>query len=402
MAVRAIARSPGRRGGPESDGLEAPLNSPSQTEPTFGEVGQRPDTSLEDGRPSAATHAAPGVVAAEVGAAKPGRPFALFVRVLLSFGLLFAIFAFVPLDTVGQTLSQIDVSMFAVAVGLTLAGRWLTAFRMSLITARQGLTLTTWELFKIGQMSIYYGFFLPGQVATGAVRWYLIARKDRKGIEAASAIALSRVSDMAILALIGLASAWWTPDDLMHAGVLWTFVGLVTVLIALYAAILMPQATRGLLAVARVLMVLRVPLLRRSLERITRSLARFHFLPFGLQVRLWLLSLLSHGVEAGAIYCLAAALGLDVSFVTCVWLKSFVAFLTMLPISLHGIGLRDGAFVLLLAPFGIAQADAVALSLLALALLLIMAMLGALMVAQEAASLRAGSLRLWPRPGGSP
>ena len=348
---------------------------------------------------AAARSAAPGVpdpaARAEAPQAQARQRFGSLIRVFLSLALLAGVFAFVPIAEVFQALTRVNLAAFALALALMLASRWLMAFRMSFITTRQALSLSTFEIFKIGLMSTFYGLFLPGQMAAGAVRWYLLARKDRKAVEAASAIALSRVSDMASLALIGLGAAWWAPAGSVPAAVLWAFAALALILLASYTALIVPHATRAFLAAARCLMLLRIPLLQRGLARITASLARFHFLPLGLQLELWGLSLVCHGLDALAVYFLAAALGLDLAFVTCVWLKSFVAFLTMLPIAFHGIGVRDGAFILLLTPFGIAQADAVALSFLVLATILIMSLLGAVLVAQEVATGRA-----WSRRGG--
>ena len=66
-----------------------------------------------------------------------------------------------------------------------------------------------------------------------------------------------------------------------------------------------------------------------------------------------------------AFILVAAALGLELSYLTIGWTRSAAILVAILPVSLAGLGLREGAFVLLLAPYGIAPADALAYSLLA-------------------------------------
>jgi len=59
---------------------------------------------------------------------------------------------------------------------------------------------------------------------------------------------------------------------------------------------------------------------------------------------------------------LARALGLELSLLTIGWVRSAVVLIAMLPVSLGGIGLREGAFLYFLTPCGVGQEQAVAYS----------------------------------------
>jgi hypothetical protein len=58
---------------------------------------------------------------------------------------------------------------------------------------------------------------------------------------------------------------------------------------------------------------------------------------------------------------------MELAYLTIGWTRSAAVLVTVLPVSLAGLGLREGAFVLLLAPYAVAPADALAYSLLAFA-----------------------------------
>jgi hypothetical protein len=65
-----------------------------------------------------------------------------------------------------------------------------------------------------------------------------------------------------------------------------------------------------------------------------------------------------------ATWWLAVALQLPVPFVTLAWVRSVVMLLAMLPVTISGLGVREGALVALLAPYGVLGPDALALALL--------------------------------------
>jgi len=73
----------------------------------------------------------------------------------------------------------------------------------------------------------------------------------------------------------------------------------------------------------------------------------------------------------------AHALGMSVGWWPVMAFVPVVAIAQVLPVSLNGIGLREGAFVLLLAPLGVAAGQAVAFGLLLYGMNLVVSLLGA-------------------------
>jgi uncharacterized protein (TIRG00374 family) len=63
-------------------------------------------------------------------------------------------------------------------------------------------------------------------------------------------------------------------------------------------------------------------------------------------------------------YLLAASLNLNLSLISVGWLRSAVILTTMIPISISGIGLREGAMMILLQYYGLTGDQAIAYSLL--------------------------------------
>jgi hypothetical protein len=61
---------------------------------------------------------------------------------------------------------------------------------------------------------------------------------------------------------------------------------------------------------------------------------------------------------------LAASLKVEISFVSIGWIAMATTLVTMVPVTVSGLGLREGTLVYLLSLYGVAAADAMALSLL--------------------------------------
>jgi uncharacterized membrane protein YbhN (UPF0104 family) len=78
-----------------------------------------------------------------------------------------------------------------------------------------------------------------------------------------------------------------------------------------------------------------------------------------------------------AVYLSTRALGLHLPMTAVLAFTPVVAMAQVLPISLNGLGIREGAFVLFLGPLGVAAGQAIAVGLLVYAMTLTVSLLGA-------------------------
>jgi hypothetical protein len=61
-------------------------------------------------------------------------------------------------------------------------------------------------------------------------------------------------------------------------------------------------------------------------------------------------------------YLLAISLGIDISFLTMGWIRSVVTLVLMVPISISGLGVREGLLLWFLEPYRTTGGDTLALS----------------------------------------
>lgn len=94
---------------------------------------------------------------------------------------------------------------------------------------------------------------------------------------------------------------------------------------------------------------------------------------------------------------MARALDLNLAFFSVGWLRAFITYVTAVPLTPSGFGIREFSLIYLLLPFGVSSSQAVAFALIQYAGMLFVALLGALMEARRYLGL--SSNRRKPTPG---
>jgi uncharacterized protein (TIRG00374 family) len=106
---------------------------------------------------------------------------------------------------------------------------------------------------------------------------------------------------------------------------------------------------------------------------------RLLFTRTGLLLWTTVLSLLVQGVNIMILWLIGRAIGTHVPASYCGIVVPMVTLLTLLPVSLNGMGVREGGMVLFLAPLGISSATALSLALLWFSVFMAASLFGAAM-----------------------
>jgi len=126
---------------------------------------------------------------------------------------------------------------------------------------------------------------------------------------------------------------------------------------------------------------------RHGFRQVALAIGHYRGLPARTGLEIAGLALAEEGLGILAFVLFARAVNLAVPVVDLGWIRALVMIATTVPVSVAGLGVREGGLVLLLAPYGVVGADAVALSTLVFARSVLLGMAGALV---EARSLIAG------------
>jgi hypothetical protein len=295
----------------------------------------------------------------------------------VAFGLLLLIFRVVPFADVMRSIRSAEPGKLAIGFGLLFLARLLAAWRMKLLTDEQNLQLTLPEIFEIGTTSTFYGLILPGTLSGGLIRWYKLARQGN-AVGALASLTWDRLADTVAVAIIGILGWRLSRPIGAHTVIGPGMLGVCAVLVALYLAgfsrMVGDVVLRPIDATAR---RLGQGWLRGKLEAVAVAARSYHGLGVAFPVRVALLSLAVQLVGSVGFFVWAQALGSPVGLAEVTWARACYTLVLLLPITFAGLGAREGVLILLLRPYGVTGADAVALSFIQLGGTLILALLGA-------------------------
>jgi len=316
--------------------------------------------------------------------AATGSPGArLGIKVVISFGLLAYIISRLPLEQLGSALANAELWLVGIGIGLTILMRLLSAERMRLILLAQGLALSLWSVFAVNFRSSFFSSVLPGQVSGAASRWLLLKNRGGDSTGMVLAIVFDRLNDLLVVVGLGLAGSLYARPAPMEGIMSLVFaamlLGLLTIQFAASSAFCLDVYER----LGARLGLERIGALHRLSRKLIESARQYHKLPRATRARLWFLSLVSNITGICAYAAMAGALDMTIGLVSLIWLRSALIILVFLPISVSGIGVRDGALIVLLGEYGVLPAVAVALSLLLLLRNVVSATIGGFLLARD-------------------
>jgi len=288
-------------------------------------------------------------------------PFWLIVRIVASIVLLALVLHLAGVQGVAETVKGINSLYLLPAIALVIAFKWLTALRLKLLVCHLGMTPTTWQVNRINFISAFYSLMLPGYLAGGAIRWFMLSRINQMPAQALAGMVYDRLGDTITLLGLGLlAFLLVMPPESSTARLT-----LSLVLFGLIAGYLM-------CANARLLVLLKrgVPMKHNriggSVSKLFTSFQHFADLRPGEHCWLWGWAIGSNLLNGFLVYCVALSLGLPLGYLDCLWIVALWILAGMLPISISGLGVREGATVVMLIPLGVSAAESVSFSLLLL------------------------------------
>lgn len=306
---------------------------------------------------------------------RASRLLATLAKAVVAAGLLAVVFRGVALDELSTILSRVSFAAFMGAAALQVAGFALGALRWWLMAHPAGVTLGFRDLFASFYLGVFANLFLPTGIGGDVVR-VLHARRMGADLQPLiAATAADRIVGLCAVFATGLTALALFPEAELAEPVRWLLHGIAA---AAAAAIVLFATDRSGAAVARLAERFRHTRLRRAAIEILHSVHQLR----GHKARLILAFALSVGVQmlvALAYWTLAQSLGVGQPAFIYFLVVPVVLLAAAVPISLGGLGVREGVFVLMLVWAGTGQAAALSVSLTYLASLWVASLPGAVL-----------------------
>ncbi|HUW51127.1 MAG TPA: lysylphosphatidylglycerol synthase transmembrane domain-containing protein [Sulfuricella sp.] len=277
-----------------------------------------------------------------------------FIKLLVTFGLVWIIGRNVKLQVILVRLQDTNLLTMFFVVAVLAAVPILHALRWRLVLQTSGYALNFSKVFQAVMIGYFFNQTLPSSVGGDAYRVWYIYRTGMHLGEAFSSVIVDRLIALTALLMICAFSMPWIFNLTGGGQASWAVVVLVVA---------------GVMGLGFVLMLERLPA-RWNHWRVVRGLVRLGahlrkvFVNFRIAVTTIVISALGHIVTAILVAVIGFAVRIPLSLTDCLLLVPLVMLIAMVPISIAGWGVREGAMVVAFGFIGVAPADAFLLSLL--------------------------------------
>lgn len=304
-------------------------------------------------------------------AAKPVIIF--FLKLLVSVGLLGYFLSRVHPERFLHTFASANYSWIALALTVYLFAQAISAVRWTMLARPLGIATPFKDLVKYYLIGMFFNLFAPGTVGGDVSRVYYLVRDEAahaqgRGVttmHAAMSVLMDRAIGMVVLVWLGAAGLLLFPQYAVPYTV-----RMVTFLLGLGFAlvVLLTPLFRRLLPEDGHSFVVKVRLVLRSYRMQWRALAAAS-----------LLSIVVHLIQTWMHVVMGRALGLDLPFAFCLIVYPLVGTFSAIPVSLNGLGLREGGYLYLLAVIGVGTEKGVAFGLLLFLIVALDSLIGGLL-----------------------
>lgn len=263
----------------------------------------------------------------------------------------------IDMASVADAIQKSFGGWFLAALAVGSSGLVISTLKWRDLLRAVGLTLPTWNLLKLYSVGSFASTFLPGAVGGDMVRWHLARRQTGAGMKVATTIVVERSTGAMILLVLSIpAAVYLVPADfrfrmialagiagLLMAGSLWL------VLSRALSHRLRDQVRRG-----------RFRRVFEPLFRLQRSLRRFPRRPLLATMGY---SALFYASSSLIFYLISVAFGAEITFLQAASVQILIMLLSLVPVSVGGLGLAQIGDVYLLGTLGVVATDALGMSL---------------------------------------
>jgi uncharacterized membrane protein YbhN (UPF0104 family) len=285
------------------------------------------------------------------------RPAVLATKVIVSGVLLFVVVRRLDFGLVFEAVGRLTPGTVITAAALYILAHVLSGVKLQMVMPGRPLS----DLIRYTFVALYYGTVLPGQLLGDAMKAYRLVRPEDDWASVAAAVMVDKITGLAALLLL---------------------TGLALLVDSRGFPAAFPATSFALLA--GLILALLLPLIVSRLPNaLDSALGRFLWAWHNSVGEWWplfasfLTGIAFQVLAVIVVAYLGAGMGISLSFAAWVAVVGLVSLVLLLPITVAGVGLREGGLVVLLGFVSVAPADAVALSFVLLGYTIFGAVVGA-------------------------
>lgn len=257
----------------------------------------------------------------------------------------------------GETLSMADPALLGVAFVLLWVERAWAVYKWRFLLKAQQTHISLWTLFCIYNIGAFWGLFLPSSLSTDVVRGYYLSKNTADLDLSAASVVVDRMMGLFSLLFCCLVSVLFYSAN--FASSIIEYVVFVTVLCVVAACAAYWEAVPRFLE--QRIGFFKHHAIGVKLISMHRAFLNFKQYPM-VMVQSFLYSLVLQLIRVFTLYITALAFQIDAEVVKFFIVVPLTVIVIMIPVSIGGLGVREGSFISLFALVGVGVNDSFAIS----------------------------------------
>jgi len=282
------------------------------------------------------------------------------VKLLVAAGILVVLFHRIGAGNVWHAFRRLDWRVFVGCVCAYCAMQSMKAYRLKVLLRAIGSRVSYWRLVVIYFIGMFLNTALPTIVGGDAIRVGYLYRETGRIERSVAATLVERVLGVLSLIVIALGALVLAPREHVGPAIVLPVLATSAFFLGGVIGVVSPWAYR---VAGAVLKAMRLSRLERPFGKMQRAMALFRRRARALGIALGI-SFVAQLMVVGIYWLLARGLGLRVPFGFMLMVVPMTVLVSMAPVTVSGLGVREVSWVFLLEMRGVAEADAVTLSLL--------------------------------------
>ncbi len=283
-----------------------------------------------------------------------------WLKLIVSIGLLTFLFAKTDLAALGTLVGSLNIPTFLGSILLYLLTQLLSTVRWRCLLRAESIHIPFWRLILLYYEGMFFNLMLPTAIGGDLVRGYQVSRLTERREASMASILIERLSGyvaLTIIACIAIIPAYTHINDPL---IVWLTVGSAAGMVALIASLLSDQLQALFF---RMLLGVGLGRFHDAVHRVYEAVQQYWTHRRALLLAL-ALSFILQSLVITIFYLISRALNLSVPILYFFLFVPLISVISMLPISVAGLGLREGSAVYLFTKVGLDSASALSLSLL--------------------------------------
>ncbi|MDI6752579.1 MAG: lysylphosphatidylglycerol synthase transmembrane domain-containing protein [bacterium] len=305
----------------------------------------------------------------------------LMIKMLVSLGLMAFILARADLFLLTSSILRAKLYFIFIAIACAYIAYALNTYKWQQLLKRLDSYISYLELLRLNFIGLFYALFLPTQISGEIVKGIRLSRSEKNvpNSNIVASIVVDRTTGLLALTILFFISLNFASPLINKVRFSLSALFLFGLILISAVAVLNNQVSDMLERFGQTIFKTKgLKKLKEPVSFLWGSLKAYQNSRLGLGEAV-VYSFIYQLLVTGTTYFAAYALGIKVSFIGLVWIVAVISIAQLLPISISGIGVREGIFVFLLKEYHVTSQEALALSLIIFGISILMGITGGVM-----------------------